>query len=557
MVPLPVDLHSVEGVKLGERKEPMNSAANILRHYIGSLKQSGAKASTEGRLRAEQTAVLIRLVVLISLLPLLWWDVISPESKLLLQGLTVLISGYILVVLFLLPRLRYRPRKDLFVALDIVAVAALVYSTGGINSSLLFLLYLPVVAAAVRLDLRTTVLSATLVSIIAMWMWVVEEGGLPALTSTALRVGFFTFGSLLVALFFGMLAQETRLSLDRATLNRILDEKLGEATNQLRRRLSELEAFYTLSRCLAGATGIAAVLETIVEAAQQQMDAPSSAIFLYESLGRGLTLARVRGITAEESGPIMRACADRLGEHSTEAVLVETPDGGLWTRGVCMPIVAAGRLIGAICAGGDKAWTYRDQALSGFVNIADQAGVALERAYLQEDLQRLALADPTARLYSQDQLGQILREEVRRATQLAVPFVLMKLKVLSLANISTSLGEAAAELFLKRAGAIILESARRVDVVAQGADGVFFVMLPMMNGDAAKKFATELQGRLWEDATAARLLSAPHGPDSRAGIAVFPNDAQTAQGLYVAADGKLEAAEVSDPSVYAREPTPH
>ncbi len=529
----------------------MSAGTDITSHHISSTAQT-PKASPEMPARTERRIGLIRLIVLFAILPLLWWDVISPESKLLLSGLTVLIAGYILGALFFLPHLLYKPRKDLFLTLDIVAVTALVYATGGINSSLLFLLYLPVLAAAVRLDLRSTLLSAVSVSIIAMWMWVMAEGGLPSLTDTAVKVGFFSFGSLLVALFFGMLAQETRLSSDRAFLNRILDEKLREATHQLRRQLAELESFYSLSRSLASSTEIPTVLETIAEAAQRQLQAPFSAIFLYERLGRALSLAHVRGTSGEESSPIMYACADRLVEGSTEPLVVETADGTLWTRGVCILITAAGHLMGAVCAGGGESWTYLNTALNGLVNIADQTGVALERAYLLEDLQRLALADPTARLYSQEQLGQILREEVRRATQLGVPFVLLKLKLSGITVNSKPFGESATELLLKRAGSIILDSARRVDVVAQDRDGVFFVLLPMMNVDAAKKFAIELRGRLREDVTAARLLSAPHGPDSQIGIVAFPDDEKAAPAMFAAVQRALERAEVSQPIVHAR-----
>lgn len=472
----------------------------------------------------ERKIAAIRLVVLFSILPLLWWDVVSPESEMVLTGLTVLIAAYILGAFFLLPRLRLSPRKDVFLVIDILFITALTYSTGGVNSPLLFLFYLPVLAAAVRTDLRHTFLSAVALSTIVVWMWNVAEGGLPSLGPTAFKVGIFTLSSLVAALFFGTLAQETRLSAARASLNQVLDAKLAEATEQLRRRLEDLEFFYNLSRRLSATTGVADVLGVVADAAQQQLNAPCSAVFLYEHLGGSLSLAHARGSNAVEASPIMYACGDRLAAGVTKAVFVETPEGVTWTRGVCAPIMAGGRLIGAVCAGGTEAWSYDESKFDGLTHIADQAGVALERAYLLEDLQRLALADPAARLYEPEQLDRMLREEMTRSNQLGASFALLQVQLKGISADAVRVGDPTTDLLLKRVAAIILESARRVDVVARGG-GTFFILLPMTNLDSARKFADKLRARLEDDATAARITSAPRRLEALTTVTVFPQDA--------------------------------
>jgi hypothetical protein len=164
---------------------------------------------------AERRVTGVRVLVLFCIPPLLWWNVVPPANEPALTGLTILIASYILSIFFLLPRLRYRPRKDFFLTIDILAASALVFFTGGVQSSLLFVLYLPMLAAAIRFDLRNTFLSSLSVSAIVAWMWSVGEGGLPSLGPIASRVGLFTFGSLVLALFFGTLAHETRLSAAR------------------------------------------------------------------------------------------------------------------------------------------------------------------------------------------------------------------------------------------------------------------------------------------------------------------------------------------------------
>ncbi len=97
-------------------------------------------ATSEAAIRAERRIALVRLLVLLSLLPLLWWDVISPATETALVGLTILIGGYVLGALLIVPRLRRAPREDVFLTIDILAATALVVFTGGVESSLLFLL---------------------------------------------------------------------------------------------------------------------------------------------------------------------------------------------------------------------------------------------------------------------------------------------------------------------------------------------------------------------------------------------------------------------------------
>src|SRR5438128_12098903 len=154
-----------------------------------------------------------------------------------LFGLTALLACYILSALIILPRLRGLLRHDVFLTIDILAITALVWYTGGINSSLLFLFYLPVLAAAIRLELREAIMSAVAVSGIVIWMWNVAEGGLPSLGSTTLRVGLFTCSSRDTALIFGIMAQEPRPLKERGRRNRQLNDRLAESSGRPRRRL--------------------------------------------------------------------------------------------------------------------------------------------------------------------------------------------------------------------------------------------------------------------------------------------------------------------------------
>src|SRR2546429_9446091 len=94
-----------------------------------------------------------------------------------LIGLTALLACYILSALIILPRLRGVLRQDVFLTIDILAITALVWYTGGINSRLLFFFFLPGLGAAVRLQLPEAVMSSGAGVWVVIWMVDVGEGG--------------------------------------------------------------------------------------------------------------------------------------------------------------------------------------------------------------------------------------------------------------------------------------------------------------------------------------------------------------------------------------------
>ncbi|HXF83705.1 MAG TPA: GAF domain-containing protein [bacterium] len=499
---------------------------------------------------AERRIALLRLAILFALLPILRWDVIEPEAELVLTGLTALIAAYILAALLVLPRLRRELRKDLFLTIDIVAIAALVWFTGGVRSTLLFLFYLPILAAAVRLDLAQAILSAIGVSAVVVWMWTTTQGPLPSLASSTLRVGLFMGGSLMLALVFGILAQESRLLRERAELNRRLSEQLSASSEQLRRRLGELEAVYDLARRLAATAGAEAVLALAAETARQLLQAPRAGVFLAPGT-TDLVVAHTVGADEAEAAGILAACAERVPREPPEPVPVAA-EGGRWARAVAIPMVVGDRLIGVLCAGGGADWTPARHSVAALGQIACQAALALDRAWLLEDLQRLSSAKPEARVFDAGQFEQIVRAEITRATRLGSPFALLKVVLRGPTGEPLAAG-AQIGLVERHFAAHVLKAIRRADVVARAGPGEIFVLLSTATLGAAEKFAARLLDQIDDDAVLLGLLGATGAPDVRVGIAIFPDDAVTAPELTHAVQNALDAADGAHRVVRARD----
>src|SRR5437899_12239316 len=82
----------------------------------------------------ERKVSLIRLLILFALMPILWWDVVSPETKIMLIGLTALLACYILSALIILPRLRGVIRQDVILPIAVMAIAALIWYSGWLHN---------------------------------------------------------------------------------------------------------------------------------------------------------------------------------------------------------------------------------------------------------------------------------------------------------------------------------------------------------------------------------------------------------------------------------------
>jgi len=501
----------------------------------------------EVRGSTERRIAVVRLAILAALVPLLWLDVIPPETRAALTGMSLLILAYIAAAIFVLPRARAAPRRDLFLVIDILAAAALVHFTGGVTSTLLPILYLPLLAAAVQLELRHTFLAAVAVSAITVWMWIMAEGGLPTLTPVTAKVGLFTFGSLFSALVFGTLVQESRLSRARLALNATLETKLAGATEELRQRLLQLEDAYNLSRQLASATTTDAVVEALVAAASHQVGAPFVAVFLSED-GRGrLSLGRVQGLPPVEATGIMYACEEHLqglAHNASSTAMVYSTSDSAWGQGLCAPIPAGDRIAGALCVGGDETWMPAHATADALGHIASQGGVALERAYLLEDLRRLALATPVTALCSPEEFRRAAHDEIKRAARLEIPCAVVRLHVSGSLDRNSAASGASGDLLARRVADLILASVRRVDIVARDDDGAFSILLPMTDRKGAVEFSARLTRRIQADPAAQRLA---HGTGVQyvPAVAAFPEDGGSAAELDVATQTALRPQNLS------------
>src|SRR5256712_2064939 len=247
----------------------------------------------------------------------------------------------------------------------------------------------------------------------------------------------------------------------------------------------------------------------------------------------------------------MRACTGKVTTDPKNPWPGEVQDeAGM--RAVCAPTMLGGRLLGILCAGGDDQGHPARHSVAVLGHMASQAGIALDRASLLENLQRLATAKPEARLFTRDQFDDILSDEIKRATQLGAPFALLLLLLADVADDNTSRSPAA-DLVHKRFAELVLGSVRRADIVARSDRGALLVLLSLATLASSKKFVDRLWHQLQQDEPLGQLLHADAAPELRVGIATFPDDAVMGAELVFAAQNAVESADGQRPVVCAAE----
>ena len=164
----------------------------------------------------------------------------------------------------------------------------------------------------------------------------------------------------------------------------------------------------------------------------------------------------------------------------------------------------------------------------------------MENARLHEETARLAITDGLTGLYNRRHFYQVLDQELVRMARYQSQASLIMLDIDNYKQFNDTHGHLAGDQVLRDAAHVMQGLARKVDTVARYGGEEFVVLLPQ----------TDKAGAI---ALAERILAAAQGKGEdgeahglpvtfSAGVATYPEDADTSQALVHAADTALYQA---------------
>jgi diguanylate cyclase (GGDEF)-like protein len=199
-----------------------------------------------------------------------------------------------------------------------------------------------------------------------------------------------------------------------------------------------------------------------------------------------------------------------------------------------LPITLDTRLAGAIVLGHRDVVAPDDDELRLVQDLGDRVAVALATAARDRELYRRAHYDPLTKLpnrtYFLDELARELARAERQSKKLAVLFVDLD----GFSTVNDSLGHAAGDELLVRAGERLRACVRKADLIARLGGDEFTAVLPDMR--ETSDAATVAQHLI---AALSQPYDIGHGDTFVAasiGIAMYPADGTTAQELLRHAD---------------------
>jgi len=466
-------------------------------------------------------ASIVRLLLLWALIPAVWLGVITVPPSVAVEVI-ILIGAYI-TVLALGPRFfRVLGRGDLVLVLDLFVVTALLLISGNLSSPFLYLYYLAILEAAVRLNLRQALASSVACTTLIILLWM-HAGYGEALSSAGFRLGAFIAGGFLLALFLGMIAEEHRASSEKVRWADQLDQRLREATQQLKDQLEELQFYNELASRLSGELRVEGVMDILLQVFLETTGLERGLAYVVEEdetlevvVSRGVS----RGGDDSEVRPPLLPVPE--GISSDVILLPQVPGGTLMGKALAsVPLVRAGRARAWLVGLSDGLPAISDSSRRRLRGLAAQGVSALEAARLYEEVQRMIRSDPMQSLTSWTGLEQLLNDEIVRAKSLLLVFSVAEIRLQDYAVSRADAGDR--DLAVRRTVKLIQAALRRVDALAHDGSGRFVILLPRMPKIRAVEVLQEIVARLEGDSVAARLLVVDRVRLS-AGVVTFPED---------------------------------
>ncbi|HLW60576.1 MAG TPA: HD domain-containing phosphohydrolase [bacterium] len=348
-----------------------------------------------GARTGEEWISLVRVLVLLSLIPALWFEVIRVTHPA-VTAIVMLLGGYVIMLAVGPQWIALLRKADLIIALDIIVVTVVVVISGGLGSPFLYLYYLTILEAVARLNLRQALASSMAMAGMIIILWL-RAGQGAALETTGFRLGAFIAGGFFLALVLDMAAQEYRTTVERTWWGGLLDQAQAQRT-------AELEAFYDLSRRLRAARNADEMYPILVAQAMQLLQADHGTLAL---LADGQTLIRVCAVgkVFEQAGGTFSVAGSPFGravqtgaayitdDFATAASIPGFDPSPFLAVGpiVIVPVRSERETIGTLGLGRKRSpgtRPFTDAEVRLLDGIAEVGGTAIRRARLYQNLEQ-------------------------------------------------------------------------------------------------------------------------------------------------------------------------
>ena len=313
-----------------------------------------------------------------------------------------------------------------------------------------------------------------------------------------------------------------------------------EAQAALMARISDLIEVFTRTRNLE------AVLNEAVRSLQTALGVSLVILQLYEEEGGRFTLSIEDAGEPVDLGDEIRTDIIEQGKSRLINHLA-TSDRykGLVAHGYTSLMVAplgrgrraTDRSIGLVAALNRNDTDFTGHELSLLAHFARHAGLIIENAQLYKRAEHLALHDGLTNLFNHRHFVATLASEIEKAREIDAPVSLIMADIDNFKRYNDTHGHPKGDLLLRQIAKILMDNTRQRDIVARYGGEEFVIILPITGGYGARRVAETIRSQVEQFHFDGEELSGKL--TITLGVAVFPEDAATAEQLIQQADDAL------------------
>lgn len=172
-----------------------------------------------------------------------------------------------------------------------------------------------------------------------------------------------------------------------------------------------------------------------------------------------------------------------------------------------------------------------------FASIGNYLGVQIENARLYEKVYDLSIRDGLTMLYNSREFYRLLKQEIQRAKRYEKEFSLMMIDIDHFKKFNDTYGHPAGDKALRALGDIIRKHIRSIDIAARYGGEEFAIFLPEISSMQAEEVGERLRLSVADHtfSIGGKVVSLTIS----IGLASFPSDSNTGDGLVKAADQAL------------------
>ena len=369
----------------------------------------------------------------------------------------------------------------------------------------------------------------------------------------------------------------------RSVLGTLMDvTERKKAEDRIRHYTKRMEGLYAVAQAVSQTLDLDEVLDSALAKAVDVMGTDSGNIFLLDLGEKVAVLKAHRGMSDEtmrELSTISLSVDDleRIGEckdpttplsgilsEATLGLVREAAERDQTESILTVPFWVRGQPQGLLSIASRDRREFSTDDIELLTAMGNEIAVAVENAQLLAKTRELSVTDELTGLYNRRQFYGVLEAEISRTLRYGGSFSLIMLDLDGFKEYNDRFGHATGDAILRLVAQTIRASLRETDAAFRYGGDEFTTVLPATDAERAEKIIDRVRAEWWHVLDGQQVIQqSPLG--FSAGIAEFPHDAETADGLVFLADTALyhskrlgghRSTRVSDLEAVAHDGTP-